>query len=111
MPRKLTLKQIDAQIEKLQQQAARIKEAEKDGVVARIKEAISYYQITAADLGFGAGVRKGSKARGAKEKATSQAGRVKYKDGAGHAWSGFGRKPQWYVDALANGKTEEDLRA
>lgn len=30
-------------------------------------------------------------------------------DNPGQSWSGRGRKPQWVVDALATGKTLEDL--
>lgn len=38
-----------------------------------------------------------------KRKATS------YRDDAGNSWSGFGPKPGWLKDALAAGKTLEDL--
>ena len=38
-------------------------------------------------------------------------GAVKYRDDAGNAWTGVGRKPQWFVDALAAGKRPEDLAA
>lgn len=38
-----------------------------------------------------------------KRKATS------YRDDAGNSWSGFGPKPGWFKDALAAGKTLEDL--
>lgn len=115
MPRKLTIKEIESKITKLQQQAAEIKDEEKAGIVARMKEAIAYYGITASDLGLGAGGRKKGADRVAKakvaKKAPPKASRVKYRDDAGHTWSGYGPKPRWFVDALANGKTEADLRA
>ena len=38
-------------------------------------------------------------------------GAVKYRDDAGNAWTGVGRKPQWFVDALAAGKQPADLAA
>ena len=38
-------------------------------------------------------------------------GAIKYRDDAGNAWTGVGRKPQWFVDALAAGKRPEDLAA
>jgi DNA-binding protein H-NS len=44
---------IIQQIEDLQAEAARIKNAEVDGVIARIKEAIAVYKLTPSDLGFG----------------------------------------------------------
>ncbi|HSI60316.1 MAG TPA: H-NS family nucleoid-associated regulatory protein [Ideonella sp.] len=36
---------------------------------------------------------------------------AKYKDDAGHAWSGRGPKPAWFKHALAGGKTLEELAA
>lgn len=43
--------------------------------------------------------------------ASSKASAVKYKDAAGNAWSGRGPKPGWLRDALATGKTLEDMLA
>jgi len=109
---KRTLKEIDAEIAKLQQEASEIRESEKAGVVAKMKDAITYYGITAVDLGLNGVARKGRVADGKAVKVkTKAAGRVKYRDDAGHTWSGFGRKPSWYTEALASGKTEADLRA
>ena len=108
-----TTQEIDAEIAKLQKERDQLREDEKAGVVGRMKEAITYYGITAADLGLDAAKRKArtsvSKAKGSKTLRAS--GRIKYKDDAGHAWSGFGPKPKWFTEALASGKTEADLRA
>lgn len=110
---KRTTQEIDAEIAKLQKERDQIREDEKAGVVGRMKEAIAYYGITATDLGLGVGKRKAktsaAKAKDAKSQRAS--GRIKYKDDAGHAWSGYGPKPQWFKEALASGKTEADLRA
>lgn len=113
MAPKQTLKEIDREIAKLQQRADRIKQAEKAQVVARIKEAVTYYGISAADLGLGKAAGKGrAKATGKPAgKRRSSAGQVKYKDGAGRTWSGLGRRPRWFTEALANGKTDADLLA
>lgn len=99
-----TVKQLEAQIAELQRQAEELRQAEIGDVVARIKEAIAHYGLTAADLGLsgGTGRRRGRPASG---------GKVKYRDGAGNTWSGHGRRPQWYIDALAAGKTQADLLA
>ncbi|MBK6854533.1 MAG: H-NS histone family protein [Burkholderiales bacterium] len=43
--------------------------------------------------------------------ASSKASAVKYKDAAGNTWSGRGPKPGWLRDALATGKTLEDMLA
>ena len=39
------------------------------------------------------------------------AGKTKYKDDAGHRWSGFGPQPRWLKDAVAGGRDIEELRA
>lgn len=109
MPRSSSLTKIEQQIAALQRQADKLREEEKAGVIARIKEAISHYGLTGGDLGFGATVKRSGRAgsKGVKKKAV--AGKPKFSDGAGHTWSGRGRRPQWYLDALASGRTEADL--
>lgn len=117
-----TLPQLKRQIAVLQRQADALKKKELKGVIARIKEAIDFYEITPADLGFegpsraiaGKGVSRkraalpAKKAKSARSKTPSV---IKYRDEAGHGWSGHGRRPQWFLDALASGKTAEDLLA
>lgn len=64
---------------------------------------------------FAVGGSKTAKAANgtAKRKATGKrkAGRIKFRDGSGNSWTGHGRKPQWFIDAIAGGKTPEDLKA
>jgi DNA-binding protein H-NS len=122
-----TLKEIDLEIAKLKERAASIVANEKAGVVERIKEAIAYYGITPSDLGFG-GAAKGTRGTGGRarraspeavspsaetvpvKKGRAGAGIIKFKDDAGNAWSGFGPKPRWLTEALAAGKTIEELK-
>lgn len=113
MARKLTLKEIDAQIAHLQQQAAQLRDAEKAGVIERMREAIAYYDITAAELGLdgSAGLRASTKAAVPKAEKPRPKGRIKYRDDAGNTWSGYGPRPKWIVAAIASGKAEADLRA
>lgn len=129
-----TLKEIDQEIARLKERAATIISSEKTGVIERIKEAISYYGITATELGFGGTakllttVKVGRSTKRAAQpkkppdmaaavpdaplrKPRAGAGVVKYKDDAGNSWSGFGPKPRWFTEALASGKTPEDLKA
>jgi DNA-binding protein H-NS len=105
------------QISKLQSQAESLRTKEKAGVVTRIKEAIAHYGITADEL-FGATKAKRGRAvvaaGGAKKtrkvaKAPKAAGVAKYGDGAGRTWSGVGKRPNWFKDAIAAGKTADDL--
>jgi DNA-binding protein H-NS len=44
------------------------------------------------------------------KKGRAGAGIIKFKDDAGNAWSGFGPKPRWLTEALAAGKTIEELK-
>lgn len=103
------------QISKLQSQAQTLRSKEKAGVVARIREAIAHYEITPHEL-FGAVTPKPGRvvvtSAGAAKKArkTGKPARAaKYGDGTGRTWSGVGKRPNWFKDALAAGKIAEDL--
>lgn len=108
---KRSLKDIEEQIAKLQEEAEKIRTSEKAEVIERIKEAVKHYGITAAEIGLAGAVRGGRKAKVASKAKTGTAAPVKYKDDAGNSWSGHGRKPQWFVAALKAGKSEDDLLA
>lgn len=102
-------KQLQAQIESLQQQADKLRTQEVDGVVSRIKIAIAHYGLTAGQLGFGTAAvgRKSKNALARKSGSTST--NVKYSDGPGRTWSGRGPRPGWLREALANGRSLQDF--
>lgn len=104
-----TLSQIQKQIEALQRKADEIKDKEVGQVIARIKEAIKHYGLTASDLGLSRGTKASTKS--VPRKRTSTAGKAKFRDASGRTWTGRGRRPQWYNDALAAGKKPEDMMA
>ena len=117
----MSLQAINAQIAALQAKAEEIRKKEVGEVVARIKDAINHYGLTAAELGLTAGVRV-SKAKGATKPArkagrkagtgpakTKPASAAKYTDGQGRTWSGIGKRPSWFKEALAAGKSPADL--
>jgi DNA-binding protein H-NS len=118
-----TLKAIQAQIAALQAKAETIRQQEVGGVIAKIKEAIAHYGLTAADLGLASTAPKAAKpsAPGRKAGRKSAGGSVsfgrkgkpvraaKYTDGQGNTWSGVGKRPTWFKAALAAGKKEEEL--
>jgi DNA-binding protein H-NS len=116
MPKR-TYAQIQNQIEELQRQAEAMRKKEVEGVIARIKEAISVYGLSAADLGLsgkgGAAAKPAGRAvkkRKAGTPARKRVGRaVKYSDGNGNTWVGRGPRPQWVKDALAAGKQLSDF--
>lgn len=113
------LKQLLAQIEKLQSQADALKDKERAGVIARIQDAIAHYGLTSEEL-FSKPARKtraalakrGRLAKAAPKqaaKAKRQPGQPKYHDGNGRTWTGQGKRPNWFVAALAEGKTAESM--
>lgn len=114
-----TLAQLNAEIDKLQAEASALHDKERREVIGRIKEAIASYELTAADLGLTA--RRGGRPvgtaesapkngrRGRRAAAKKSTGAVKYRDDQGNSWTGHGRRPNWFVQALASGKTEADL--
>ena len=113
---KKSLSQVTAQIEKLQKEAEAIKAKELEGVIARIKEAIRHYGLTAADLGLGrsraaksgAAGKSGAK-RGRPRKMRKGTGVVKFRGPDGQTWTGHGRAPNWFKAALEGGATRESL--
>ncbi len=109
-----SLQTLLKQIAQLQKQADALRSREKSDVIDRIKEAIAHYDITADELFGGKPARVARKRAAAsqprKAAAAKKAGGVaKYTDGAGRTWSGVGKRPNWFKDALAAGKTAEDL--
>lgn len=117
-----TLAALDAQIAKLQAQAEALRSKEIGAVIANMRETIARYNLTAADLGLGAAKRKAQKtaaskatrnSNGTKSRARGKKGarRIKFTDGQGRGWSGIGKRPNWFKDALAAGKKPEDLLA
>ena len=117
-----TLAALNAQIAALQAQADALRKKEVAEVVAKIKDAIAHYGLTAADLGLASVARKYAKAAAAsggkpvskrrkKGGPKPSARAVKFKDDQGNTWGGMGKRPVWFKAALAAGKTPEDLLA
>lgn len=109
-----TYEQIQKRIETLQREAEVLRRKEVAGVVARIKEAIAAYGLTAADLGLAGGSSRAAKppkaraVKAAKRPASKVA--VKYRDADGNTWTGRGLQPRWLKAALAAGKKLEDFK-
>ncbi len=96
-----TYKEMKTRIATLEQEAEALRKAELVTVIADIKARMAEYGITSKDLGV-------IKNKIKKQSATS--GPIaRYRNAEGKTWSGRGRKPKWIVEALAAGKTLEDL--
>jgi DNA-binding protein H-NS len=94
--------QLQQQIQKLQIEAEKLRHAETQGVIDRIKTAIDHYGLTSDHL-FGAA----PKVRAAK----ASNGAAKYSDGQGRTWSGKGKRPNWLREAIASGRSLDDFTA
>lgn len=96
-----TYAQLKKQMEQLAKQAEAALRAEKEVVLAKVRDAVSSFALTVDEV-FGAGGKKkakGSKTAGAKRVPTG-AGQAKYADPkTGATWSGFGRAPAWIASA------------
>lgn len=117
-----TLAALNAQIAALQAQAEALRSKEVAEIIAKVKDAIAHYGLTAADLGLAKAARKaGKRSVGAAVKvagkprknaaAKKSAKFVKFKDDQGHTWGGIGKRPDWFKAALAAGKKPEELLA
>lgn len=113
-----TFLQVQKQIEQLQREAEQLRKKEADGVLSRIKEAISVYGFTASDLGFGKGAgrtagpgKNGTKKSPKLKKSATVSVTPKYKDDQGNVWSGRGPRPGWFKAALQAGKAADELLA
>lgn len=109
--------ELKQQIEALQKEADALKEKERQGVIDRMKEAISVYDITAQELGLGvpgasSRARGSAKKTGPKRKASRMSGdpQPAYADEKGNTWGGRGPRPKWLKDALAGGASLEQFR-
>jgi DNA-binding protein H-NS len=116
MATKSRYEQILKQIETLKAEADKARRDEIGGVVARIREAIEHYGLTASDLGLAVKAKPGPKAGGAPKRrkrkgggAAKAAAVVKYSNGAGGTWGGRGKRPQWLRDAINSGKQLSDF--
>jgi DNA-binding protein H-NS len=102
-----TYSQIRKQIEILERKAEKLRTQELDEVISRIKVAIAHYGISAEQLGYGASAKA---TRAVRVKSSSgPSSRTSYADDHGNSWSGHGRRPGWLLEALAAGKTLEQM--
>ena len=121
-----TYSQLVKQIESLKLEAERARRKEMDGVISRIRTAISAYSLTAEDLGFDAAASGGRSSNGRSPNAAAApatkrrrrrgaavaaqpARAVKFSNGNGGTWGGRGKRPQWLRDALGQGKSLDDF--
>ncbi|MFN3887109.1 MAG: H-NS family nucleoid-associated regulatory protein [Aquabacterium sp.] len=95
--------ELERQAAELEKQIKEAMQAERAGVIAKIRQMLADNGLTVADL-MNAKSPRGTSANGTKVA-------PKYKDPAtGSTWSGRGLKPKWVQAALADGKSLDDLK-
>lgn len=115
-----SLKQIQAEISKLEREADVARRREIAGVVAEIKMKMKQFGIVASDL-QGASTKKGAKAQAEKIRKPRKTGgssklkgrkvEAKYRHpDSGQTWTGRGRQPTWVSDFLNTGRTLDQLK-
>lgn len=71
----------------------------------RCKQALAAAEMAAAELGFSLG----ELTIGAKRKVAKTAPKYRNPENPAKTWTGRGRQPVWFKEALASGKTPTDL--
>ncbi len=54
--------------------------------------------------------KSGSKAAAGKPAKAARVSVIKFADDQGHTWTGVGKRPNWFLAAIAAGKTADELR-
>jgi len=120
----MTYAEITREIERLKQEAERVRRAEHQAAIEMIRSKMDELGLTIADLGFSAAeiadaaglARRPRRRRGADGTAASTAGdrrtivEPKYRDPmSGATWSGRGRPPRWLSEAVEAGRSREEF--
>ena len=94
-----TYAQVVKQIESLKQEAEKLRRSEVSGVITRIRDAISFYNLSASDLGLSgkaaaSGTKAAKPAKARKGKAAAKGVKeVKFRNDSGGTWGGRGKRP------------------
>lgn len=93
--------ELIAKRDELNRQIEAALKAERAGAIAKAKELVAQFQLTAADLGLGAKPAAAPKVRKAVE--------AKYRGPNGETWTGRGRTPGWLASLEAKGQKRESF--
>lgn len=106
---KLSRKEIEKVIQDAERALKTIEKREMQAARKAAEEAAAKYGFKLAELTGGAGAQR--KTRGAGSASPASAGAPKYANPANpdQTWTGKGRQPKWFKDALAAGKSAASL--
>lgn len=104
---KLSLPELETLAQDVQTEIANRREAEKQRVLEQMRELAASIGMTPEEL------LRAQRGAHRSQRASMPAVAVKYRhpENPGLTWSGRGKRPQWVTDALAAGKSLEDLAA
>jgi DNA-binding protein H-NS len=91
------------ELKKMQKDVAKAIATFEDRQKAEVRAKV---EALARDLGYSLAELVGSETKSSRAPA---AAKYRHPENAALTWSGRGRKPQWFVEALAAGKTAEEL--
>ena len=108
MPRKTSLKAIEAKIKELKAIAEELKRVEKPGI-KELKAVVAKFRLTPADIKL---AMKGRSAKlSGKGPAKGSKLKPKYRNPAkkSETWAGRGLRPKWVVELIKQGKKLDDF--
>ncbi len=120
MQSKMTYAEITREIERLQQEAERVRSTEIGAAIEMIRSTMDQLGLTLADLGFSAAELAEAAGMGRRRRGRRDAGDArsdqraivepKYRDPAsGSTWSGRGRMPRWLSAAVESGRSKDEF--
>lgn len=76
------------------------------------KEALARLDDVARELGYPSAAALVTAKPGPKGRGSTSSAPVRYRnpDDRSQTWTGIGRRPKWFIEALASGRTEEELK-
>jgi DNA-binding protein H-NS len=105
-----TYRDVKAQINKLEKQAADLLKKEVAEFISKTRTQILEYGLTAADLGLTGKATKPSTKLKSLKTGVKRVGVPKYRDPAsGKTWTGKGKAPGWINEGLARGQSKDDF--
>lgn len=106
MPRRASLKTIEAKIRELEAKAEALKNAEKPGI-KQLRAVMQKFGLSRADA---AGALDGRRAsRSSRLKGTTVRPKYRNPEDRKETWTGRGLRPRWLVAAMKGGKKLEDF--
>jgi DNA-binding protein H-NS len=96
-------KALLAEADRVMREAEALKAEERRQVIEQIKAMMAEWNINVADLGMRLITRL--------HKPEPKKAPIKYRDQAGNTWSGRGKRPRWFLEAIDRGVTVEELKA